>query len=120
MKFTSTHEWVDIDEKGIAFVGISEHARSELGEIVYVQLPAIGTKVKAGEEICVLESTKAAADIYAPVSGTIVEVNHFLQESCSFLNESPEEKGWLFKILLDDPTEASRLMDACEYEELLK
>src|SRR5688572_8170163 len=94
MKFTDSHEWI-IVEKGEGIVGITDFAQKELGEISYIALPKIGTQVEAGEEICILESTKAAADIYSPVSGTVVAVNSSLAANPALLNESPQEKGWL-------------------------
>ncbi len=114
MKFTETHEWIQVNGD-IGTVGITEHAQKELGEVVYVELPAVGKQAKAGQEIAVLESTKAAADIYSPVSGEIVEVNQMPP-----INSSPEKEGWLFKIKLSDPDDLKSLLDRKQYLELVK
>lgn len=115
MKFSETHEWIEVEEN-IGTVGVSNHAQKELGDIVYVELPQVGKAVKAGEEIAVLESTKAAADVYTPVSGTIMEVNTTLTTASEKVNQSPENEGWLFKIKLCDPEELNKLMDAKDYQ----
>jgi glycine cleavage system H protein len=116
MKFTDSHEWVTTD----GLVGITAHAQKELGDIVFVQLPEVGTKLTAGKEAAVLESTKAAADIYAPVSGAVIAVNEALQDNPSLLNTDPEKAGWLFKVTLEAPSELERLLNKEQYEELLK
>lgn len=118
MKYTETHEWIQI-ENGEGVVGITPYAASELGEIVYVELPKVGHTVKGSEEICVLESTKAAADIYSPVSGQITEVNELLKTDSSLVNSSPVEKGWLFKIKLNDLNEVDELMDEAAYKKMM-
>lgn len=119
MKFTDSHEWIEIEgENGI--VGVSNHAQKELGDIVYVELPAVGKKVKMSQEVAVLESTKAAADVYAPVSGTIVEVNVALKTHPELINKSAEKEGWLFKLRLDNRGEFDHLMDRAAYEGLFK
>lgn len=119
MRFTESHEWIDA-QNGIGTVGISDHAQKELGEVVYVELPAVGKHVQAGEEVAVLESTKAAADIYAPVSGEIVAINQKLGDFVHYINSSAEEEGWLFKIKLSAPDELSSLLDKEEYCEMVK
>lgn len=119
MKFTPSHEWVDVDQ-GIGTVGITRYAQSELGEVVYVELPSVGKSVRAGEEIAVLESTKAAADIYAPLSGEIVEINQKLGDFVHYINSSPQQEGWLCKIRLSDPSEFVNLLDAAAYSQLVK
>ena len=111
MKYTETHEW--IDQKGR--VGISKKAQEELGEIVYVELPKVGQTVKAGDEIAVLESTKAAVDIYSPVSGTITAINQKVAEDPALLNASPEEEGYLCEITPSDPQELDQLLTAEDY-----
>lgn len=118
MKFTSSHEWIRL-EKGIGTVGITEYAQQELGAVVYVELPAVGKKVQAGEEIAILESTKAAADIYAPVSGEIVEINQKLLDFSQMINQSAEQEGWLFKIKPTDLSELPQLLDKEQYSTLL-
>ncbi|MBA3957256.1 MAG: glycine cleavage system protein GcvH [Parachlamydiaceae bacterium] len=116
MKYTESHEWVDVQSgTGIATVGITQHAQQELGEIVYVELPEVGKEIKAGAEVAVLESTKAAADVYTPVSGKIVAVNEKLREAAELVNQAPESDGWLFKIQMKDPKELDSLMDAKTY-----
>ncbi|MBS4166240.1 MULTISPECIES: glycine cleavage system protein GcvH [unclassified Neochlamydia] len=114
MKFADTHEWIKVTDR-VGTVGISKHAQKELGEIVYVELPRIGKKVKAGEEAVVLESTKAATDIYSPVSGTITEVNPALSSVPDLVNTSPEKEGWLYKIEMDNLEELDKLMNSSEY-----
>lgn len=115
MKFSETHEWIEV-QNGIGTVGVSDYAQKELGDIVYVELPQVGKSVHAGEEAAVLESTKAAADVYSPVSGTIVEVNQELTSASELVNKSPEKSGWLFKIKLNAPQELDQLLDAKAYQ----
>lgn len=117
MKYTESHEWVEV-LNGIATVGVTDHAQKELGDIVYVELPAVGRDVKAGEEAAVLESTKAAADVYAPVSGTIVDVNKSLNDASELINKSPEKDGWIFKLKVSDLKELDKLMDEKAYKAL--
>jgi glycine cleavage system H protein len=118
MKYTETHEWIDI-QNGLGVVGITDHAQKELGDIVYVELPKEGKQIKAGEEIVVLESTKAAADVYCPISGTIIEVNTALSTASELVNQSPESKGWLFKIKPSDLEEIDKLLDDKAYQAML-
>lgn len=115
MKYAETHEWILIDDQGIGTVGVSEHARKELGEVVYVQLPEVGKLLKKNDEACVLESTKAAADIYSPVTGTVVSINELNEKNIDKLNTSPEQKGWLFKVRLDHPEEIETLLSREDY-----
>lgn len=114
MKYSDSHEWID-GKDGSAVVGVTNYAQKELGDIVYVELPIVGKKVKKGEEAAVLESTKAAADVYSPVSGTITEVNNALIDSCDLINRSPEKEGWIFKLSLDNPQELETLMNSDDY-----
>jgi glycine cleavage system H protein len=118
MKFTQTHEWIELEDD-IAKIGVSQFAQKELGEIVYVELPKVGKSLKQGEEAAVLESTKAAADVYSPLSGTIVEVNSRLSEHSELINQSPEKEGWIFKLKLSQPAELNQLMDRTTYESKL-
>lgn len=115
MKFTPSHEWILVQDN-IGTVGVTQYAQKELGEIVYVELPEVGKEVKAGAEAAVLESTKAAADVYSPVSGTIIEVNKTLSSASELVNKSPEKEGWLFKIKLSNAAELDVLMDAASYQ----
>ena len=114
MYYSDSHEWIKIEGKN-GKVGISNHAKEELGEIVYVQLPELGQKIVAGEEIVVLESNKAAADIYSPVSGVITSINEKLKDNVSLINNSPETDGYLFEIEIRDFNEIKKLFSKKEY-----
>ncbi|MCB1106857.1 MAG: glycine cleavage system protein GcvH [Chlamydiia bacterium] len=114
MRYTESHEWYAEGK-----VGISSHARKELGEIVYVELPEVGQKVKGGEEIAVLESTKAAADIYSPISGTVTAINENLKDDPSLLNKAPEGEGYLFEIAPSNPEELETLIPAADYQKIV-
>lgn len=119
MKFTDSHEWIKLEGKDIALVGITTYAQKELGDIVYVELPIVGKQVNAKQEVAVLESTKAAADIYSPVSGTILEVNEKLKTSPELINQFPQQAGWIYKIQLSNLAEVDHLMDEREYQAVL-
>lgn len=119
MKFTESHEWVEVIGK-TATVGVTDYAQKELGEIVYVELPEIGKNVKAGQEAAVLESTKAASDVYSPISGKILEVNSSLVSNSHLINESPTEKGWIFKIEVSNPDEFNQLLTADQYQKSIQ
>lgn len=118
MKFTDSHEWIE-NEADLAVIGVTVFAQKELGDIVYVELPQVGRQVNAGQEAAVLESTKAAADVYSPVSGTIAEVNQKLSSQPELVNSSPEKEGWLFKIRISNPAELDLLMDVTSYQSML-
>ncbi len=119
-KYSPSHEWIKI-EANQGTVGITEYARGELGDTVYVELPLVGKKVLFGEEVVVLESTKAASDIYAPLSGEITEVNSILKEDLTLLNKDPEGQGWLFKMTLSNIREEEPLLLSLEqYEEMIQ
>ena len=113
-KYTEDHEWVQIDGD-IATVGITNHAQESLGDIVFIDLPAIGKQVKAKEEICVIESVKAASDIYSPISGEVLEVNDNLSSDASLINRDSENKGWIFKIKVSNPNQYENLMTKDQY-----
>jgi len=115
--YAKTHEWLKIDEN-TAVVGITDFAQSQLSDITFVELPDVGREVEAGDEVAVVESVKAASDIYAPVAGTIVEVNGDLEDSPDMINASPYDAGWLFKIELRKEEDVDNLMSAEEYAEL--
>lgn len=115
-KFTSTHEWINPKTTDDMAVGITDHAQKLLGDLVYVELPEVGRTVKAGEEMGVVESVKAASDVYAPISGTICAVNHALTDKPELVNTSPFEQGWLVKIKPSSPDELNTLMDAAQYD----
>ncbi len=118
--YTKDHEWVSIDDNGVATIGITEYAQSALGDITFVELPAVGAEVEQFEEFASVESVKAASDIYAPLSGRIVEVNSELEEDPGIVNRSCYRKGWFAKIELNNPEERSNLMSADEYESFLE
>ncbi|MDH5410179.1 MAG: glycine cleavage system protein GcvH [Alphaproteobacteria bacterium] len=115
LRYSEDHEWVSVDGD-IATVGISDFAQQQLGDVVFVELPDIGRTVEQGGEIAVVESVKAASEIYAPLSGEIVEVNDALASEPVMVNESPEEDGWFFKMRLNDPAEVAELMDVVAYK----
>jgi glycine cleavage system H protein len=113
--FTDEHEWIDVDGTS-ATVGITDYAQSQLGDIVFVEVPAAGTQVKKGAEAAVVESVKAASDVYAPVSGTVSEGNGALDGDPALVNSDPEGDGWFFKLTLSDPSELDGLMDEAAYK----
>jgi len=117
-RYTKDHEWIRLDGE-VATVGISEHAQSALGDIVYVELPEIGRKVEKGGEAAVVESVKAASDVYAPVSGQVIAVNEALDGSPATINEDAEGKGWFFRLRLSAPEQLEELMSAEQYKEYL-
>ena len=118
LKYTEDHEWVRI-ESGVATVGITAHAQDALGDIVFVQLPEVGGAVEAGESVSELESVKAVSDVYAPLSGTILEVNEGLDGAEGQINSDPYGTGWMFKIQLGEPAQLEGLMTAAGYESFL-
>ena len=118
MRFTNEHEWVE--PKGdVAAVGVTAYAAGQMGDVVFVELPEIGKRVKAGDHLAVVESVKAASDVYAPVSGEVVEVNTTLPDQPDLVNAEPESDAWFVKLRLDDPAELDRLMDRPGYEQFL-
>ena len=118
LKYSKEHEWVATEES-VATIGITDHAQEQLGEIVYIELPAIGEKVSKDDPFGVVESVKTVSDIYAPVSGTVVEVNEDLPESPEVVNEDPYGDGWLIKVKVSDPADLEDLMENDEYAELV-
>ncbi|HNX53714.1 MAG TPA: glycine cleavage system protein GcvH [Pontiellaceae bacterium] len=114
--YAKTHEWLRIDDN-MATVGITDFAQNQLSDITFVELPDVGREVEAGDEVAVVESVKAASDIYAPVAGTIVEVNVNLEDSPDMINASPYDAGWLFKIEVRKEEDVDNLMSAEEYAE---
>jgi len=115
LKYTESHEWLKI--KGdIATVGITDHAQSELTDIVFVELPEIGKEVKKGEELCVVESVKSVSEVYSPISGKIVNINKKLEDSPEIINEKPYDDGWLVELEMKDKTEIDGLLDAEAYK----
>lgn len=120
LKFLKSHEWVRIEGDGKVTVGISDHAQGLLGDLVYVELPAVGDTVEAGNGVAVVESVKAASDVYAPVSGTITAVNAALADKPETINEDAYGEGWLFAIEIDDPDQLNELLAPDDYAELLE
>ena len=115
IRYLASHEWGRIDEEGILTVGISDHAQDLLGDIVFVELPDIGKTLEAEEESAIVESVKAASDVYSPLSGEVIEVNEKLLDEPEIVNGSPYVEGWFFKIRLDDGSEFENLMTEEEY-----
>ena len=120
LKFLDSHEWVKVDDNTVK-VGISDHAQNELGEVVFVELPAIGDEFVSGDEAAVVESVKAASEVYTPISGEVIEVNDALEENPELVNTSPYEDGWFFKLKVSDENLGSidSLMTAEEYSSML-
>lgn len=118
LRYTRTHEWVRV-EGDIAVVGVTDFAQAELGDITYLELPEPGTTVKQGDSMGVIESVKAASDIYAPVSGEVVEANKAVVDTPDLVNKSPYDDAWLVKIRMSTPDELNQLMDAEEYRKYL-
>ena len=119
-RFTNDHEWINIEDHEAATVGITIHAQDALGDVVFVDLPAVGSTFKKGEAAGVVESVKAAADVNMPVGGEIVEVNEELRANPALANTDPMGNGWFFKVKIADMTEYDQLMDVPEYDALLK
>jgi len=119
LRYTKDHEYIRVDGE-IGVVGISDYAQSQLGDVVFVELPAIGAKFQLGGEIAVVESVKAASEIYAPVSGEVIAVNAELENQPGLINEEATGKGWLFRLKLSDPKEFETLMDEAAYQAFLK
>lgn len=113
-KYTKEHEWVEV-EGDTATVGITNHAQESLGDIVFIDLPTVGKDVKSNEELCVIESVKAASDIYAPIDGEVIEINNNLNDDASIVNQDPEKDGWIFKMKMADPNQYNNLMTLEEY-----
>lgn len=120
LSYTKTHEWIANDGDGTVTVGITEYAQGSLGDLVFVELPEAGTKVSAGDAVAVVESVKAASDIYAPVDGEIAEVNEDLDESPERVNEDPFGQGWLFKMAVSNADDLDNLLDAAAYGEIVE
>ena len=119
-KFTSDHEWINIEDHDAAVVGITLHAQDALGDIVFVELPEVGRTYRKGEVAGVVESVKAAADLYMPVEGEVVEINDDLKANPALANSAPEAAGWVFRVRVADPAELGELLDATGYQEVLK
>ena len=120
LKFLKSHEWARVEGNGRVTVGISDHAQGLLGDLVYVELPEVGADAKAGEQIAVVESVKAASDVYAPAAGEVVEGNPAVADDPSLINRDPEGEGWFFKLKLDDPSAVDGRMDEASYRDWVK
>jgi len=118
LKYTDTHEWLKLTGE-TAKIGITDHAQSELTDIVFVELPQIGKEVKKGDELCVVESVKSVSEIYAPVSGKIVNVNKKLEDTPEIINKNPYDDGWLVEIKVKDKSEINSLLDAESYKKII-
>ena len=119
LKYTKEHEWAKVDGQ-VAIIGITAFAQEALGDVVYVELPRVGDKVKAGDTFGVVESTKAVSDLFAPLTGTVVQVNDHVVKGPEILNQDPYEEGWLIHVEFSDVKELATLLDAAKYEELVK
>ena len=117
LRYSESHEWVSQDEDGVVRIGITDHAQAQLGDLVFVELPEVGATVGQGDACAVVESVKAASDIYSPVSGEVVEVNESLIDSPETVNNEPYGDGWLFSVRLEDADEVDGLMDHEAYEQ---
>lgn len=115
LKYSDSHEWVREEANEVVVIGISDYAQEKLGDVVFVELPEVGEEFNAGDPVAVVESVKAASDIYTPVTGTITDINASLEETPEQVNEDAYEDGWLFKIKMSDPEEVNDLMDAESY-----
>ena len=120
LKYANSHEWARLESDGTIVVGITDHAQDALGDIVFIELPEIGVEVTAGAEVAVVESVKAASDIYSPITGEVVEVNSGLEDEPELVNGSPYEEGWLFTVRVDSEDEFSELLDAEGYKGLVE
>lgn len=117
LKYAATHEWVRVEGDGIVSIGITDHAQDALGDVVFVELPEVGLTLSVGDEAGVVESVKAASDIYAPLSGEVIEVNAVLEDEPETVNNSPYADGWFYKMRISDPSELEDLLDADGYQE---
>lgn len=120
LKFLKSHEWARLEDDGRVTVGISDHAQAQLGDLVYVELPEVGDEVEAGKGVAVVESVKAASDVYAPMSGTVVEVNAELADAPESINADAYGKGWLFVLQPSEPAQMEELLGPDDYAELIE
>ncbi len=119
LRYAKSHEWLKLESDGTATIGITDYAQNSLGDITYVQLPKVGATLSAGETFGVVESVKAASDLYSPVAGTVKAVNTGLENSPEAVNTAPYDAGWMMKLELSDPAQVSNLLDAAAYTKLL-
>ena len=118
LKYTTTHEWVAIEDNNHVTLGITHYAQESLGDVVYIELPETDAPIKKGEQICVVESSKVAAEVYSPVTGTIVAINKELEDNLEYINEDPYNKGWIVKIKINNLNELESLFSYKQYEDL--
>lgn len=119
LKYTEEHEWVSVEDNGTVTIGITDHAQQELGDLVFVELPEVGTNFAAGDAAAVVESVKAASDIYAPISGEVVEVNDELADNPETINNDAFGEGWIFRLQIEDESTLGDLMTADQYESFI-
>ena len=119
LSYAESHEWLRHAGDGTALVGVTDHAQDALGDVVYVELPEIGAQIDAGAEVAVVESVKAASDIYSPVTGEILLINDALEDQPDLVNSSPYADGWLFSVRLDNPEEVQAMLDADAYQAVI-
>lgn len=115
LRYAKSHEWLRVSPDGTAVVGITDYAQNSLGDITFIQLPKVGAALKAGETFGVVESVKAASDVYVPAAGTVVEINQALESNPEKVNASPYDEGWMLKLKLSDPASVSSLLSAADY-----
>ncbi|MGB1222087.1 MAG: glycine cleavage system protein GcvH [Alcanivoracaceae bacterium] len=115
LRYASSHEWIHLEQDGTAVIGITEHAQDAMGDLVYVEMPDVGAELAAGDEAGVVESVKAASDIYAPVAGEVIAINEKLEDEPELVNNDPYNDGWLFKLKVSDLSELENLLDADAY-----
>jgi glycine cleavage system H protein len=118
LKYASTHEWARLEDDGTVTVGITDHAQAALGDVVFVETPEVGVVLAAGDDAGVVESVKAASDIYSPVGGEVIEINRQLEDDPETVNSDPYNDGWFFKLQPSDPTELDALLSAGDYQQL--
>ncbi len=118
-RYTKDHEWIRVED-GVGIVGITNHAQEQLGDIVFVEVPETGCRAKQGDAVAVVESVKAASDVFAPVSGEVIEVNALIADQPALVNEDAQGKAWFFKVKISDPAELDALMDEAAYQEFVK
>ena len=116
LKYTKSHEWVRTEDDGTVTIGITDHAQELLGDLVFVEVPEVGSEMSAEDAVCVVESVKAASDVYMPISGEVVAVNEALADAPETINDSPYDDGWLIKVKLSNPDELDDLLDADSYD----
>ena len=119
LRYLSSHEWLRVEDDGTAVVGITDHAQDAMGDLVFVETPELGSTVSASEEAGVVESVKAASDIYAPVSGEIVAINESLEDAPETVNQDPYGDGWMFRIKMSDASEVEKMLSADDYAEMI-